>query len=116
MKKRDFIKTTFVLGAGALLSAPIISSCATGSGKSASLIASLIPVGAEGFTQQPLPYAFDSLEPNIDAQTMEVHYGKHHAGYTAKFNAALAESAIESTDIYEIFANIFHRYYYNSVL
>lgn len=36
-----------------------------------------------------LPYAFDALEPVIDAQTMELHYGKHHAGYLAKLNAAL---------------------------
>lgn len=38
-----------------------------------------------------LPYAPNSLEPYIDAQTMRIHHGKHHAGYTAKVNAALAE-------------------------
>jgi len=36
-----------------------------------------------------LPYAFDALEPHIDARTMEIHHGKHHAGYVAKLNAAL---------------------------
>lgn len=36
-----------------------------------------------------LPYAFDSLEPYIDARTMEIHHGKHHGGYVAKLNAAL---------------------------
>jgi Fe-Mn family superoxide dismutase len=40
----------------------------------------------------PLPYAFDALEPYIDAQTMEVHYGKHHATYLSNLNKAL-ESA-----------------------
>lgn len=41
------------------------------------------------FTQAPLPYAFDALEPYIDARTMEIHYTAHHAGYVAKLNAAL---------------------------
>jgi len=35
------------------------------------------------------PYAHDALEPNIDTRTMEIHHGKHHAGYVAKLNAAL---------------------------
>jgi Fe-Mn family superoxide dismutase len=37
----------------------------------------------------PLPYAFDALEPHIDAQTMQVHHGKHHAAYVNNLNAAL---------------------------
>lgn len=37
----------------------------------------------------PLPYAFDALEPHIDARTMEIHHGKHHQGYVTKLNAAL---------------------------
>ncbi len=41
------------------------------------------------FTLPDLPYAFDALEPHIDARTMEIHHGKHHAGYVAKLNAAL---------------------------
>ena len=36
-----------------------------------------------------LPYAFDALEPHIDAKTMEIHHDKHHAGYVSKLNAAL---------------------------
>ncbi|MBI1957399.1 MAG: superoxide dismutase [Candidatus Niyogibacteria bacterium] len=36
-----------------------------------------------------LPYAYDALEPFIDARTMEIHHGKHHAGYVDKLNAAL---------------------------
>jgi Fe-Mn family superoxide dismutase len=37
----------------------------------------------------PLPYAFDALEPHIDARTMEIHHDKHHAGYVSNLNAAL---------------------------
>ncbi|MCB9558270.1 MAG: superoxide dismutase [Deltaproteobacteria bacterium] len=39
-----------------------------------------------------LPYKFDALEPYIDARTMEIHHGKHHAGYVAKLNAALEDA------------------------
>ncbi len=41
------------------------------------------------FTQAPVPYAFNALEPHIDTQTMEIHYGKHHATYVSNLNAAL---------------------------
>lgn len=43
------------------------------------------------FTLKPLPYAYDALEPYIDAKTMEVHHSKHHATYVANLNAALAK-------------------------
>lgn len=42
-----------------------------------------------GFELPDLPYAYDALEPYIDARTMEIHHDRHHAGYTRKFNAAL---------------------------
>ena len=41
------------------------------------------------FELPKLPYAYDALEPHIDARTMEIHHGKHHAGYTSKLNAAI---------------------------
>ncbi|MCB9846472.1 MAG: superoxide dismutase [Phycisphaeraceae bacterium] len=41
----------------------------------------------------PLPYAYDALEPHIDAQTMEIHHAKHHAGYVRGLNTALARLA-----------------------
>ncbi len=41
------------------------------------------------FELPALPYAHDALEPHIDKRTMEIHHGKHHAGYTKKLNAAL---------------------------
>jgi superoxide dismutase, Fe-Mn family len=42
-------------------------------------------------TLAPLPYAFDALEPHIDAQTMQIHHGKHHQAYVNNLNAALAK-------------------------
>ena len=41
------------------------------------------------FELPKLPYAYDALEPNIDARTMEIHHSKHHNGYTSKLNAAI---------------------------
>ena len=41
------------------------------------------------FKLPELPFAHDALEPHIDARTMEIHHGKHHAGYTNKLNAAM---------------------------
>jgi Fe-Mn family superoxide dismutase len=54
------------------------------------------------FELAPLPYAYNALEPYIDAQTMEIHHSKHHAAYVAKFNAALESSGIEATSIKEL--------------
>lgn len=58
------------------------------------------------FVLQNLPYAFDALEPYIDAKTMEIHHDKHHAAYTTNLNAALQGTASESKTIEEILANI----------
>lgn len=46
--------------------------------------------GGPAFTLPPLPYAVDALEPHIDAETMRIHHGKHHAAYVAKLNEAVA--------------------------
>ena len=43
-------------------------------------------------TLVPLPYAFDALEPHIDARTMEIHHGKHHAAYVNNLNTALEQA------------------------
>jgi Fe-Mn family superoxide dismutase len=51
------------------------------------------------FQLPELGYAYDALEPHIDAQTMEIHHQKHHGGYTAKFNKALeGHSQLQSVD------------------
>ncbi len=57
------------------------------------------------FTLENLPYAFDALEPNIDARTMEIHHGKHHAGYVNNLNAAIQGTEWENKPLEEILAN-----------
>lgn len=58
------------------------------------------------FTLPELSYAYDALEPHIDARTMEIHHTKHHAAYTTNLNAAIAGTELEKMTIEEIMANI----------
>lgn len=53
-----------------------------------------------------LPYEHNALEPHIDSQTMEIHHGKHHAGYTSKLNAAVAGTDLENKSIEDILSNV----------
>ena len=54
------------------------------------------------FELPQLPYAYDALEPHIDARTMEIHHGKHHAGYTNNLNAAIADTENAGKSIEDI--------------
>jgi Fe-Mn family superoxide dismutase len=54
------------------------------------------------FELPQLPYAYDALEPHIDARTMEIHHSKHHAGYTTKLNAAIEGSDLAHKSIEDI--------------
>ena len=58
------------------------------------------------FQLPDLPYAFDALEPHIDARTMEIHHDKHHAGYTKKLNAAIEGTDLEGKSIEDILADV----------
>lgn len=53
-----------------------------------------------------LPYAYDALEPHIDARTMEIHHSKHHAAYIAKVNAAIEGSDLESKSVEDLIADM----------
>ena len=58
------------------------------------------------FELPKLPYAYDALEPHIDARTMEIHHGKHHNGYTTNLNNAIAGSDLEGQSIESILASL----------
>ncbi|SHI73182.1 superoxide dismutase [Algibacter luteus] len=58
------------------------------------------------FELPKLGYAYDALEPHIDARTMEIHHTKHHAGYTNNLNNAIAGTALEGKSIEDILANL----------
>ena len=54
------------------------------------------------FELPSLSYAYDALEPNIDARTMEIHHSKHHNGYTTNLNNAIANTSLSDKSIEEI--------------
>jgi Fe-Mn family superoxide dismutase len=58
------------------------------------------------FKLPELDYAYDALEPNIDARTMEIHHSKHHNGYTTKLNGAIAGTDLEGKSIEDILTNL----------
>ena len=53
-----------------------------------------------------LPYAYNALEPHIDARTMEIHHSKHHAAYTNNLNNAIKGTDLEGKSIEAILANV----------
>lgn len=58
------------------------------------------------FELPKLPYAYDALEPHIDARTMEIHHTKHHNGYTTKLNAAIEGTDLEGKSIEDILTGL----------
>lgn len=103
MKKRDFLKTGALLTIGAVVT-PFVG-CNENSPK---VVAPKEPVKTTPIVYElpALNYEFDALEPYIDARTMEIHHGKHHAGYTKKLNKALEGSDRASEDLITIFAKL----------
>ncbi|WP_291964413.1 superoxide dismutase [Maribacter sp.] len=58
------------------------------------------------FELPKLPYAYDALEPHIDARTMEIHHTKHHNGYTSKLNAAIEGTDLDGKSIEDILTGL----------
>ena len=58
------------------------------------------------FELPQLPYSHDALEPHIDAKTMEIHHGKHHAGYTNNLNNAIKGTALENSTVEKILSGL----------
>ncbi len=88
MNRREALKT-LALGAGALL-VPRVALSQPPAAAPAGAAAPPPPAPIGPFTLPPLPYAFDALEPHLDAQTMQIHHDKHHAAYVNNLNKAVA--------------------------
>jgi Fe-Mn family superoxide dismutase len=99
MDKRSFLKTSFLSIAG------LVASSLTSKGFVSGIFGKSIRRRGE-FIQPKLPYAFDALEPYIDKATMELHYTKHHASYTEKFNQAAASLGILQEPIRNIMQEV----------
>jgi len=93
MKRRNFI----ALVGTSIASAPLWANGITGKMPAPKAIDSVFP---------ELPYAFNALEPSIDAKTMEIHYTKHHKAYYTNFMAAIKDSPAAQLDLKSLFAEI----------
>lgn len=82
VSRRDLLKQ-IGFGAAALAAAPLTKLMAANEAPPAE--------GPKGFVLPPLPYAYDALEPHLDAQTMELHHAKHHRTYVTNLNNALKD-------------------------
>jgi superoxide dismutase, Fe-Mn family len=90
--RREFLTTTVKAGFGLYLGSTFLSSCA-----SSRAVANVPAQFTTGFSQQPLPYAYNALNEAIDAQTMELHYSKHAAGYATNLNDAAKAEGVDTT-------------------
>ncbi|HYG21494.1 MAG TPA: superoxide dismutase [Verrucomicrobiae bacterium] len=98
MTRRHAIRTTAVAVIAAAATPHIVTHAAS---------AGNAPGASSPFTLPKLPYAEDALEPHIDAQTMQIHHGRHHAAYVSNLNKALADSqAGGSRSIEELIQNL----------
>jgi len=100
LTRRSFLVNTGKAGLGIYLGSGFLASCTT----ARSVSSSAFPTG---FSQQPLPYAYNALNPVIDTQTMEIHYSKHAASYASNLqDAAKAENADQARPLEELLARI----------
>jgi len=83
MTRRQALKTT-ALASAALAALP-------GAMAQNNPVQAAAPAANGPYTLPPLPYAFDALEPHIDARTMQIHHDKHHAAYVTNLNKAVAD-------------------------
>lgn len=101
--RRDFIKTTvkgsIIAGIGISSMSSILESCSPSKNLSKQFFKT-------GFDQKPLLYKYDALENVIDAQTMEIHYTKHAAGYSNNLKEAAKAEGAEGKTVEEILASL----------
>jgi len=104
MNTRKFLQNTLILG---VFLAPGLNQVAQSENPVDYLMNKTTGVKEAGkFILPKLAYAYNALEPHIDARTMEIHYTKHHAAYTNNLNALIAGTEAEKQDIEQIMANI----------
>lgn len=107
MKKREFLRNLGLSTVGLIGAKYLFSAQRFDSGAYQSINDELEIEEIEGpFTLPKLPYSYSALEPYIDAQTMEIHYTKHHQGYVNKLNAAVAGTTFAKMSLDKIMMNV----------
>jgi Fe-Mn family superoxide dismutase len=99
MERRKFVKSVGLVTAAAYVSPKVI-------GNNQVTVSASGNEGAPAPEFPPLPYAYDALEPYIDARTMEIHYDKHHRAYFTNYVNAIKGTPLEGMAVTEVFASI----------
>jgi Fe-Mn family superoxide dismutase len=102
MERRKFVKSVGLGAAAMYVGDKVINAAGVPGGSSGE-------AGIPALVFPPLPFAYDALEPYIDARTMEIHYDKHHRAYFNNLVAAIKGTPMESMDIMEIFKTVSKR-------
>ena len=99
MERRKFFKAVGLMTAAAYIGPKVL-------GNNQVSVKSLTIEGVPAAEFPPLPYAYNALEPYIDARTMEIHYDKHHRAYYTNFMNAVKGTPLEGKPLSEIFASV----------
>ena len=101
MTRRQALKTTALATAAMATARAAVAQAPDQPKRDQALITAATPTGP--FKLPPLPYAYDALEPYIDAETMQIHHDKHHAAYVANLNKAVAgQPELEAKSVEEL--------------
>lgn len=100
--RRNFIGQSAIAGIGTLIALPTIGSLLESCSSTKAMAGGGMSSLTTGFSQQPLPYAYNALEPFIDAQTMDLHYSKHAAAYSKNLKEAATAEGVDATKPLEI--------------
>jgi Fe-Mn family superoxide dismutase len=99
MERRKFVKSVGIAAATAYISPKVL-------GNDQETVKSSVIEGVPAIDFPALPFAYNALEPHIDARTMEIHYDKHHRAYFSNFTAAIKGTPLEGVTITEVFASV----------
>jgi Fe-Mn family superoxide dismutase len=93
--RRNFLQVSAVTGAALLSTVP-----------QAAFAQAAAPAPTGPYKLPPLPYAYDALEPHIDAKTMEIHHNKHHASYVNNLNTAIQGTNLGDQSVEDLIRNL----------
>ena len=108
--RRNFIGQSAIAGIGSLIALPTIGSLLESCSTSKTIAGGGMAAFKTGFSQQPLPYAYNALEPYIDAQTMDLHFNKHAAAYSKNLKEAATAEGVDATKPVEEILNKISKY------